>query len=148
MALAVLAGGLLTVTNASADDSVNPHEAIIQKIADKFGLNKDEVQKVFDEERTVRQAEMQVKLEERLAQAVAEGKITDAQKTLILNKHKELQEERSNRQNWQNLTREQRKTQMESKKAELETWANQNGIDMEYFHSKIGMKGHGGFGTN
>lgn len=128
---------------------IKHNEAIVQKIADKFGLNKDEVQKVFDEERTARQAEMQVKLEERLAQAVTDGKITDAQKTLILNKHKELQEERgTKRQNWQNLTREQRKTQMESKKAELETWTNQNGIDMEYFQFRIGMKGHGGFGAN
>lgn len=133
MALAVLAGGLLTVTGASAQDSSNPHDTIVQKIADKFGLNKDEVQKVFDEERTARQAEMEAKNAQRLDTLVSEGKITNEQKTLILNKQKELREKhQANRDNFEGKTPEEMKTQMESQKTELETWTKENGISIEY----------------
>lgn len=146
MALAVLAGGLLTVTNASAEDSVNPHGAIVQKIAGKFGLNQNEVQKVFDESRDEHQTEMQKKHEERLNTLVSEGKITEAQKTLLLNKHKEMKAERGDNDAWRKLTPEERRSQMEKKRTELENWAKANGIDTQYLFEGNGMKGHGGFG--
>ncbi|OGH07543.1 MAG: hypothetical protein A2171_01475 [Candidatus Levybacteria bacterium RBG_13_35_9] len=141
IALAVLGVSLLGINAASADDVTSPHETIIQKLADKFGLNKDEVQKVFDEARDEHQAQMQTRFEERLAQAVKDGKITEAQKTLILNKHKEMQEEREkNMESWKNLTPDERKSQMETKRTKMQTWAKENGIDMQYF------LGSGGFG--
>ncbi len=141
MALAVLAGGLLTVTNASAADSSNPHDAIVQKIADKFGLNKDEVQKVFDEERSARQAEMQKKQEEKLNQLVKDSKITEAQKTLIINKQKELKEKHeANKDSFKNKTPEEMKTQMEKEKTDLEAWAKENGIDINYLMGGKFMK--------
>jgi len=147
IALAVLGVSLLGINAASADDVTSPHETIIQKLADKFGLNKDEVQKVFEEARDEHHSQMQAKFEENLTQAVKDGKITEAQKTLILNKHKEMQEEREeNVESWKNLTPDERKSQMEAKRTEMENWAKENGIDLQYFHIGIGMKGHMGFG--
>ncbi|EKD86122.1 MAG: hypothetical protein ACD_37C00459G0003 [uncultured bacterium] len=150
MALAVLAGGLLTVTNASADDSLNTHDTIVQKIADKFGLNKDEVQKVFDEERTARQAEMQTKNAERLDQLVKDGRITEAQKTLILNKQKELQaKHQANRDSFKDKAPGEMKTQMEAERTALEAWAKENGINIEYLHGggKFMIKSGGPHGS-
>jgi len=141
MALAVLAGGLLTVTRASAQDSSKPHDVIVQKIADKFGLNKDEVQKVFDEEHAARQAEMEAKNSERLEKLVSEGKITAEQKTLILNKQKELREKhQANRGNFEGKTPEEMKTQMEAERTALEAWAKENGIATEYLMGNKFMK--------
>jgi hypothetical protein len=148
MALAVLAGGLLTVGSAFAQDSVNPHDSIVQKIADKFGLSKDEVQKVFDEERTERQAEMQAKNTERLDQLVKDGKITEEQRTLIINKQKELQAQKQvNKGGFKDKNPEEIKTQMETQRTTLETWAKENGINMEYFRPGMGMRGHHDFET-
>ncbi len=140
----VLGAGLFGMQTVSAQTATDPSATIVQKISEKFGLNKDEVQKVFDEERTARRVEMQAKMEERLNTLVSEGKITEAQKQLILAKHKELQAERgSMMQNKANMTPEQRKETMETKRTELEAWAKANGIDTQYLFLGQGMKGFG-----
>lgn len=140
----VLGAGFFGISAVSAQTPADPSTSIVQKISEKFGLKKDEVQKVFDEERTARHAEMQAKVEDRLKTLVSEGKITEAQKQLILAKHKELQAERGSiMQNKANMTPEQRKETMETKRTELETWAKENGIDTQYLFFGHGMKGFG-----
>jgi len=116
---------------------------LVQKIADKFNLNKDEVQAIFDEdkairetemkaEREARRAEMQTKYEERLTQDVTYGKITEEQRKLILAKHKEMEANRE--------------TKMEGNRTELEAWAKENGIDSSYLMGGFGGRGRGGMG--
>lgn len=116
---------------------VDSQSELVARIAEKFGLNQSEVQTVVDqyrtEERTERQAEMKTKMEERLSQLVTDGKITNAQKQLILNKQAEMQ---TNRQqeftNFKDLSQSERKAAMEKHKAELDAWAKENGIDLQY----------------
>lgn len=146
VALAVLAfGTLFTQGYASAQETTNPESTIVEKIATKFNLNRDEVQKVFDEQKAEMHTQMQAKNEERLNQLVTDGKITEAQKTLILNKQKEIQAEReANKGSISDKTPEQRKTEMDAKKAEIEAWAKENGINPTYiFPGKGIMGGHG-----
>lgn len=140
----VLGAGLFGISSVSAQTATDPSSSIVQKIAEKFGLNKDEVQKVFDEERVTRQAKMQTRMEDRLTELVSTGKLTEAQKQLILTKHKELQTERqSEMQSMKDLTFEQRKEKMETRRTELEAWAKENGIDTQYLFWGHGMKGFG-----
>lgn len=143
LGLAVLAFATLGAnTFALAQEDVSPDINLVEKISTKFGLDKNEVQKVFDQEKTEMHAKMQVKQEERLSALVKDGKITEAQKTLIANKQKEMQAKReTNKDNFKNLTPEERKTQMESKKAELDAWAKENGIDPTYLMPAFGGKG-------
>ncbi len=138
--LLVVGASIFGVHGVLAADTDNPESTLVQKIATKFNLNQDEVQKVFDEEHAVREAEMQTKNEDRLSQLVTDGKITEAQKTLILNKQKELKANRPDKDSFKNLTPEERKSQMEAKKTELENWAKENGIDIKYL---FGFGGHG-----
>lgn len=148
LAITLAGAGLFTSGKvfAQSTPSSDPMSSIVQKIADKFGLNKSDVQAVFDQERTERQAEMEAKYETQLTQYVTEGKITEAQKQLIITKHKEMQANRqTERQTMQGKTAAERKTAMETKRTELETWASQNGIDVKYLMGGMGMKGHGGF---
>ncbi len=84
---------------------------VVQKLIDKFGLKETEVQTVMDEVQTERQAAMQSRFEERLTEAVKAGKLTEAQKTAILAKWKELAAKR------------------EAERQELQNWAKQNGLD-------------------
>lgn len=138
-AFAVLAaivgiGGLSLANRASADTANSPHESLIERIASKFNLNKSDVENVFNEDRKAHQAEMTAKFEERLTQAVTDGKITEEQKTLILQKHKELQTEReSDRENWKNMTREERQTEMQKRHDELKAWLEANNIPTDLF---------------
>jgi hypothetical protein len=59
---------------------------IVQRLAQKFGLQETEVQAVFDEVHQERHQKMKQDMENRLNQAVQEGKITESQKQAILDK--------------------------------------------------------------
>ncbi|OGG13075.1 hypothetical protein A2773_01175 [Candidatus Gottesmanbacteria bacterium RIFCSPHIGHO2_01_FULL_39_10] len=114
----------------------SPMTSLITEISQKFGLNQADVQSVFDEHRNQMHERMQVELLERLSELVNEGKITETQKQLLLDKHKEMVVQReSDRQNWQTKTAEERKALMQTKHQELVNWAEVNGIDLKYlFH--------------
>lgn len=106
----LLGGGIVTAHSAASAGN----DSLIEKIASKFNLNKDEVQKVFDEEKSARDAERQAAFTERLQKLVDDGKITSDQKSKIEEKHKEL------------------KANMEAERNELEKWATDNNIDEKY----------------
>ncbi|MEK9143674.1 MAG: hypothetical protein AAB481_03535 [Patescibacteria group bacterium] len=57
----------------------------------KFGLSESDIQSVFDEARNERQTRMQTRFDDKLSQAVKDGKLTEVQKQAILAKQKELQ---------------------------------------------------------
>lgn len=140
--------GVSAVSAASLATSTDGPTSLIEKLAAKFNLNKDEVKAVFEEERTARQAEHQQKVEERLTQAVTDGKITADQKSKILAKAKELQAQReANRTAMEGKTHEERKANMDANRTALEKWATDNGIAKEYLHFVMGGgHGHGGPG--
>ncbi len=122
-AVIFLGAGLLAVTKVSAKNSSNGRnsmQSIVQKIADRFGLKKEDVQAVFDQERQDRQAEKEARYMSYLDQLVKDGKITEEQKQLIIQKHKEIEANR--------IT--ERKT--------LEDWASKNGIDIRYLMGGFG----------
>lgn len=152
--LAIIGVGLVTSTKVFAQNTTmtNHLSNLVDKIAAKFNLNKADVQAVFYQDRKEHQAEMEAKYEERLSQYVTDGKITEAQKALILAKHKELKASRQeNRPDLKNMTEEERKAAMEANKTKmdeerkaLEDWATQNGIDIKYLMGGFGMGRHGG----
>lgn len=141
-------GSLLAVAGASAATNTSGSDNIVSKIATKFNLNKDEVKAVFEEDRASREAEMQAKVEEKLTQAVTDGKITEAQKTLITDKMAELKATRdANKDSFQNLTESERKVKMDEERTAIETWAADNNIPKEFLrmagpHGR-GPGGHG-----
>lgn len=145
--VAVLGMGVLGSSSAFAQTSTtdqNPMSSLVQSIATKFGLKEADVQAVFDAQREKHHEQMQADAEKKLTQYVTDGKITEAQKQLILQKREEMHEAReAKKQSYSSLTPEERKSQMEAKRTELEAWAKENGIDMQYL--MLGGRGHGGF---
>lgn len=122
--------------------------SLVQKIASKFNLNKDEVQKVFDEDRSAREAEREKDQAERLQKLVDAGTITASQKTAIEAKIKEMKAERdANKDSMKDLSDTERKAKMDAKKTELETWAKQQGLDLTKLQGVL-MGGHGRGGHN
>lgn len=117
--------GVGSLVRAHAQTDTYP--PIVQRLAEKFGLNVDEVNQTFAEEREAHQEEMRSQLEERLDTAVAEGKITEAQKAVILEKIGEMQ---ANKGNLENLDRETHHTKMRKLHEEFRTWAEENDIDL------------------
>ena len=125
---------------------------LVQRLVQKFGLKTADVQSVFDTVHEERQAQMEQKIADRLDTFVKDGKITEAQKRLILAKHEELQKNReADLQAWQNLTPEERRTKMDAQRADLENWAKQNNIDVQYvlgFGREMGRGMGRGMGMN
>ncbi|MBI3342937.1 hypothetical protein HY032_02175 [Candidatus Gottesmanbacteria bacterium] len=129
--------GLVVVSalasKAYAESATKPFQTIIQKLATKFGLKEADVQSVFDQARSERQAQLQTKLDDKLSQAVKDGKITEVQKQAIMAKRKELQAKKlESREAWKSMTADQRRAAMAQQKTELEAWAKANGIDLSY----------------
>ena len=137
---AVAAMTIISVSPASAfwpfDTTTNKPDSaqstLLDKIIAKFNLNKDEVNQVVTDYRGERRQQMQSQYEERLNQAVADGKITEAQKQLILDKRAELQKE------W-----DANQSQRDQHRQQLQDWAKQNGIDISYLMMGQG-RGRGG----
>jgi hypothetical protein len=151
LAVTLSAGMLWGATQVLAKDANEaPYASLVQKIADKFNLNKSDVQAVFDEHYQEQRAKMEAKFADRLDQLVNDGKITEAQKQLIIAKHKELEASRQSMfESMKDKTPEERKTAMEAERKALEDWAKQNNIDLKYVMPGHGMgKGMGmrGFG--
>ena len=139
----------LTATQAvlaATDSTDNPESSLVDKLATKFGLNKSDVQAVFDEDHSEREAEHEAKAAERLQALVDDGTITAEQKTAIEAKIAEMKAEReSERDSFKDLSADERKAKMEEKKAELDKWAEENGIDLTKLRGIL-MGGRGGHG--
>jgi restriction endonuclease Mrr len=140
---------VLTVSTVKAEDGQVSFGNLAAKIAERFGLNQDEVEAVISEARQAemaqRQAEMQSNYEERLTEAVNNGQLTEEQKQLVLAKHEEIQANRQEPGEFKEMSDEDRelsKTEREQERVNLESWAEENGIDMKYLMmGDRGMRG-------
>jgi len=131
-------GGLGTVGIASADtSSTSDSTSLVDKIASKFNLNKDEVQAVVDEDREAHQAEREAEQKEKLATAVTDGKLTQAQADHITQVLEEIDALRGDAK--PDEQSDDLRDQVKDKMDELRDWADENDIDMQYV-----MVGHGG----
>lgn len=96
------------------------YPSIIQKLAEKFNLNQDEVKSVFNEERSQRFANRQKAFADGLGKAVADGVITDSQRQTLLEKHQ----------------------QMRANHEDMRNWMQDTGIDFSKLHSYTGFASH------
>ena len=126
----------IVVVNAQASGN-GTYPSIVQKLADKFGLNVDEVKAVFDE---FRKEERQTKQDFQEARN-GESNLTDEQKQALSAKREEM---RTQTEALKDLSADERKAKMDELKTEFEGWAKENGIAEEghFFQGMFG--GHGG----
>ena len=138
----VALGSFAFLQNVSADDT-SDLPPFAQRLAERFGLNQDEVTTFMEEMHEERQANRQQAMEDRLNQAVEDGKLTFEQKTELLQK---MEDWHANREDFRDLTREERQAQHEAHRAEMQEWAEANGIDLSdilQFGGKMYGKGFG-----
>lgn len=132
-----LTGGVIYAN--TVQNPQGPMAGLVSKIAQKFNLNESDVQTVFNEYRSGMQAnrqqhqqdiqsQMQQSFEDRINQAVSDGKLTQDQANAIIAKKAELQTQTQ-------TTREQMQTIQQN----LKQWAADNNIPQGYLN-------FGGFG--
>ena len=119
------------------------HDDMVKELAVKLGVDESKVSAVFEEMQKEHQQEMESQMSTRLDEAIANGKITAAQKAAILAKHEEMRDEHdANRESFQSMTPEKRRETRQTDHDEMEVWAQEQGIDLEYFMGPMG--GHMG----
>ena len=115
----------VTVAVAQAKDGES--HPMIQMLAEKFGLDEDEVKEAFDEVKAEHFAQMQESKEDKLNQAVDDGVITEEQRQALLEKHQNMWEEK--------------KQERDEHRGEMDAWFEEQGIN----HEEL-MEYMGGFG--
>jgi hypothetical protein len=127
---ALLGATLFGVSSASADDETTAHP-MIQALAERFGLNEDEVETFMGERMQERHQEMQQSKEDRLEKAVSDGVITEDHRNALVEKWNQMHEERSQ--------------EREEHREEMQAWMESQGIDHEALMEYSGFK-EGGIG--
>jgi polyhydroxyalkanoate synthesis regulator phasin len=125
---------------ASAATTATNGNSLVDKIATKFGLKKADVQAVFDQNRTEKEAERLQNVKDTLAQAVKDGKLTQAQADAITTKMTEM---KTFMDSLKDKTADERHTAMDAKRDELKKWADDNSIPEAYRRFVMGGPGRG-----
>ncbi|OQB06456.1 MAG: hypothetical protein BWY19_00268 [bacterium ADurb.Bin212] len=101
--------GTIYATGASA--SFGRGQEMTSQLAEKLGIEESSVENAMEEIRSDQQAEMKSRQEERLQEAVDDGKITAEQKQLLLDRQTAMEEAR------------------EARRAENQKWMEDNGFN-------------------
>jgi len=102
-----------------------------ERFAQRFNLNSEEVDTFMQEDRDQMQ-------EQKLDRIVEAGKITEEQKSLMLEKKEQMREEH---EGLKDLEPEERRERMQELGQEMEEWAEENGIDLRFMRGKAFAKG-------
>jgi hypothetical protein len=100
---------------------------LIQRLVEKFNLNQDEVKVVMDEAREEHHSQMEENFENNLNMAVENGTLTQEQKQLIEAKHDEME---AKHEELRGVRGPEKREQMQATHEEMQTWAEENGIDL------------------
>jgi hypothetical protein len=128
----IVAGGAVAViamlglggAAMAATSNTTHQDSLAQKIADKFHLNKSDVQSVIEQNHQDKQAKHEQMLKDKLDQAVKDGKLTQAQEDKLIAKLKELHDQKKTD------NKADRKADRKAAHDELQQWAKDNGIDL------------------
>ncbi len=112
---------------ANAEESRLP---IVERLAERFDLDVNEVQEFFSEFKKERTIEHKVKGEGKLDQLVEDGVITEEQKQALLERKEEIKEQR---EGLKSLSPEERREAMNQAHEEMKAWMKENGIDLGEF---------------
>lgn len=120
------AGSVLSASAAPTDASrPSPMAGFVTAIAQKFNLSATDVQKVIDDQHSVMRASHAQVFADRLARAVSDGKLTQAQANLINAKKAELE---AFRVSLMGKTQAEKQEAMKAHFDSLKKWATDNKI--------------------
>lgn len=141
-ALAFAVTGTAVMVNSAPAQAAETgqYPELVQKLVQRFNLKESDVQVVFDEYKKERHGQMTARLEERLAELVKTGKLSEAQKQAILAKKAEWDTQVHNT-DWKSLSPEERRAKKQAHFEEMKKWAEENGIEFKFF---MGMGKMGG----
>jgi hypothetical protein len=126
---------------SAAGNSTGP--TLAQRISSVFGLDQNKVQNVINQYHTDQRTQADSKYDQRLSQAVTDGKITAGQKAAILTERNKLKSELDAAMT---KTGTDRRTAMEQIHTEAQDWSKQNNLAAHWLLGPRPMRGMGPMG--
>jgi nucleoid DNA-binding protein len=114
----------------------NTKTSFVAELAQKLGIDQSKVQTAVDQIKTEHTAQVEANFESKLSDLVTQGKLTVVQKQAVLDKMTELKSYISS-DAFKNLTPQQKKQALQTKRTDLENWAKQEGIDLSLINPKF-----------
>lgn len=136
----ISAGGVGVAGIASAQSAHDGNATIVDRLVEKFDLNKDEVQAVFQEQHQERHAQMATERSERIADAVSTGKITQEQADYLTAAFEDIDALRDSIVPGEE--NDEIRAQVREKMLAVHNWADENDVDLRALNG--GHNGHGG----
>jgi hypothetical protein len=114
----------------------------VERLAERFDLDEDEVMEFLEELKEERKAEMEARFEERLDELVEEGEITSAQKEAILEKKEDME---AFKEGLGDMTVSDAREAFKELREEFKDWADENDIELKYLFPRAAKEGPRGF---
>lgn len=114
--------------------------SLVQKIAQKFNLNQNEVQQVFDQSKQERAAAREAQFKTMLDKVVSAGTLTQNQENMILAKQQEV---KSFMATLSGKSSQEKKTAIQTEMQQVQQWAKSNGIPEDYLHLGLNPRHRG-----
>ena len=147
--LAIVAGSMLTVTGASAHfggGSDEDRQTQITELAERFNLDESEVKSYFEERNSEHKADRKKQRVDHLASLVEDGALTQEQADMLAEMQKSAREEIKTLRDT-DASQGEVKAFMDTRRNELEAWAEEQGIDLDaILPERGGPGGRGGHG--
>jgi len=127
---AIVAAGISGLVGVHAVNAVSDpasDQSLAGKIASSFNLNKDDVQKVIDQQRQDKQANHEQRFEARVSQAVKDGTLSQDLADQLIAKEKEMQ---TYKDSLKDKTPKERRDLMIVQRDNLRAWMKQNNISL------------------
>lgn len=125
---AVAAAGTLgagAVLAAEEKIQIHPTDSLVAAIAERFNLNTDDVQAVFDEQHARMEDQWKQDNAERMADLVADGKLTQEQADAMT---AHFEEQKAFKESLKDLSEEERRTAIEQHHKDMQAWIEENNI--------------------
>jgi RNA processing factor Prp31 len=136
-------GGVACVGELNAqtnEDAGDEYPLLVERFAEKFDLDREEVMDFLDELKDERKTDAQERFEERLDELVEDEKITEDQKEAILDKKEEMQ---TFKEELEDMTISEAREAIKDMHEELKDWAEDNDLDLKNFFPKKGAHSFG-----
>lgn len=137
MLLLLPIGAVVPAYAASTTTTTAPNffQGLVQFIAQKFGLDQNQVQSAVNDYRTQHKQQVQQTMQDNekkhLDSLVSQGKLTSSQEQQIIDEQNKLRNE-YNPADFKNLTPDQRKAKFQQEQAEIKAWSQSTGISTQY----------------
>ncbi len=125
LAAVAAAGTLGAGAVLAAEERSHPADTLIAALAERFNLNVDDVQTVFDEQRVHLEGQWKQDHAEHMANLVAEGKLTQEQASAMT---AHFEEQKAFKESLKDLSEEERRAAIEQHHEDMQAWIEENNI--------------------